>query len=494
MNVTLTLARPYPRQREILDDPCPKKLWRAGRRTGKSVMGEVAAIRGHGPQLANGQRMHRGMLDGGNIAWLTKTYKQSKVVWRRLLKRFRPLEGVLVRIDREDKRIEVIGNGGALTVWSGHTRDAIDNLRGDAYDGVLLDEAAYIDAEYAITEVAEPALLDNGGWMIVFSSPNAGWDGNEQRVTPSYFNRLCQAVMDGDKPAWRQWHNATADNPKLDPARVAALRAEYPEDSPTVQQEMDALLLAGGLLALRIDRERVVVPAREVPAHWTWFGAVDWGYSHPWSFGLFAMNESGVVTLVESATGRKQEPDKIFASVKAVLASRGITFAKLTYTVAGGDVFDEHGKSRGLSGQTIEQQWGVLGWSVLRSTASGSGQRVLSLNNLRSYLAEDRFRVFDTPENRRTLAVLESRISDPLNPEDVLKVDADQNGIGGDDPYDMVRYGLYSRPIMPKAPKEKRRDVNTAEPLQEMARKYGKLAIKGRNGAVRVPRTLEVLT
>jgi len=31
---------------------------------------------------------------------------------------------------------------------------------------------------------------------------------------------------------------------------------------------------------------------------------------------------------------------------------------------------------------------------------------------------------------------------DPRRPEDVLKVDCDEEGNGGDDPYDTARYGL----------------------------------------------------
>jgi hypothetical protein len=35
---------------------------------------------------------------------------------------------------------------------------------------------------------------------------------------------------------------------------------------------------------------------------------------------------------------------------------------------------------------------------------------------------------------------------DDSKPEDVLKVDADENGKGGDDEYDETRYALMSRP------------------------------------------------
>lgn len=439
---TLRLPRPLAHQVPVLDDPSPRKLWRAGRRTGKSVGGRIAAIRGHGPRV-NGKRLLPGMLDGANVAWLTKTYKQSKVVWRKLLKAFRPLEGIAVKIDREDHRIEAIDGRGAITVWSGHTRDAIDNLRGDAYDGVLLDEAAYIDLEYALNDVVEPALLDHGGWVFVFSSPNAAWDGNENRVAPSYFNRLCGAVLAGVERLWRQWHNRTEDNPRLDRVALAKLRERLGPESPTAQQELDASLIAGGLLALRIDRPRVEVAPFRVPAHWPLFGAFDWGYSHPWSFGLFATSEDGVVHLVDAIGGRLQVPKAIAMDVGALLERHGRTFDDLTYTAAGHDCWHES-KAKGTRVAPIaEQVYASHQWALTKASIG----RVEGLNNLRAYLADGKFKVHTRPGPLAALLCLETRISDPKRPEDVLKQDADHDGKGGDDDYDMVRYGLASRPL-----------------------------------------------
>ena len=441
--VALRLPRPLEHQLPILNDPCTRKLWRAGRRTGKSVAGRIAAIRGHGPKGPDGKRLLPGMLDGANIAWLTKTYKQSKVVWRKLLKAFRPLEGIAVKIDREDRRIETLGGIGAITVWSGHTRDAIDNLRGDAYDGILLDEAAYMDLEYALNDVAEPAMLDHGGWVFVFSSPNAAWDGNEQRVAPSYFNRLCAAILAGKEALWKHWHNRTEDNPKLDKEALQRLRDRLGPDSPTAQQELDGSLIAGGLLALRIDRDTVRIPKRAIPRHWTFFGAFDWGYNHPYSFGLFACNEDGAVLLVDSVSDRLKVPSVIATQVSALLERYGLTFASLSYTVAGHDCWHDI-KARGENAPTIaEQVYLSHGWALMKASIS----RVTGLNNVRAYLAGNRFRVFDTPSNNNVLLCLEGRITDPKHPEDVLKQDANQDGQGGDDDYDMVRYGLASRPI-----------------------------------------------
>lgn len=454
--VALHLPRPLPHQAPILNDPSPRKLWRAGRRTGKSVAGRIAAIRGHGPKRPDGKRTLPGMLDGANVAWLTKTYKQSKVVWRKLLKAFRPLEGIAVKIDREDRRIETIDGQGAITVWSGHTRDAIDNLRGDAYNGVLLDEAAYVDLEYALNDVVEPALLDHGGWVFVFSSPNAAWDGNEQRVAPSYFNRLCGEILAGVEKLWKHWHNRTEDNPRLDREALAKLRERLGPNSPTAQQELDASLIAGGLLALTIDRARVLVEPQPIPAHWPIFLAFDWGYNHPYSVGLYAVSEDGHIQRVDGVSDRQQVPTEIATAVSAMLERHGRSFADVSYTVAGHDCWHDH-KARGERTPTIAEQMAKRGWYLTKASIS----RVTGLNNMRAYLAADRFTMQDRPNNRDAVLCLETRISDPKHPEDVLKQDADQDGKGGDDFYDEVRYGLASRPmhaILPVAPLEKQED------------------------------------
>ena len=468
--VRLQLPRPLPHQKPILDDPCDRKVWRAGRRTGKSVAGRIAGIRGHGPKGEDGRRALRGMLDGANIAWVTKTYKQSKVVWRKLLKAFRLVEGHAVTIDREDRRIEMIGGPGALTVWSGHTRDAIDNLRGDQYDGVLLDEAAYIDAEYAIDEVIEPALLDHGGWVFVFSSPNAGWDKNDQRVTPSYFNRLCQAILNGTEKLWSHFHNRTEDNPRVDAAKLRELRERLGPESPTAQQELDALLVAGGLLAFRLERAAVEVDPFVVPEHWQWFAAFDWGYNHPWVFDLGVTDEDGTVYLVDRATGRQQVPSEITERVRGTLRRYGLTFKGLRYTAAGHDCWQDH-KARGERTPTIAEQCARLGWVLTKANIA----RVSGANNIREYLSAGRFRVFRREGPLAALAVLESRINDPDNPEDVLKTDADHDGRGGDDDYDATRYLLASRPIRARAtPPAGRRSPDQAGPLVEVVKRQTK--------------------
>jgi hypothetical protein len=90
--------------------------------------------------------------------------------------------------------------------------------------------------------------------------------------------------------------------------------------------------------------------------------------------------------------------------------------------------------------------------------------RIMGLRNFREFLAwkgvgpngeddDPRFVWIDTPGNRRAVAAIQAIVTNPDNPEDALKVDADsQTGAGGDDDYDQVRYALASRPLAPRSP------------------------------------------
>jgi hypothetical protein len=65
-----------------------------------------------------------------------------------------------------------------------------------------------------------------------------------------------------------------------------------------------------------------------------------------------------------------------------------------------------------------------------------------------------RFRIMDTPGNRRVFDQIQAMVTDPDHLEDVLKVDADEYGDGGDDAYDCCRMGLAARPLRGREPPE----------------------------------------
>lgn len=460
----LQLPTPLPQQEPILDSPASRKVVRAGRRFSKSRTAMIAGFAGHGPGAPE-DPMFPGVLQGWDVVWVAKDYPQlSTVMWREeFVPRLKHLP--FVHMNANEHYVALDGLG---TLYL-RPETAIGGIRGigKRLKGVILDEAAWYDLEAALKDVILPALLDNQGWLLLMSTTNAGHDGNAAIRLPSYFNLICEQIAKGERgPEWVEFTGTAFDNPRLSRSAIEELIGEYDEGSVALDQEVYAKLLppGGGQLALSIP-DAVLVQPTPVPRHHRHFAAVDWGYSHPWSFGLFSVNDSGHVRLRDSASNRKQEPPDIATEVKTLLARYGLTFADLDYTIAGGDVFADMGKARGLSGPTISEQWHKAGWNVLESSAAGAGRRVPSLNNMRLYLREAQLSMCDTPSNRRVLACLRTRIVDPKDPEDVLKQDADAKGNGGDDDYDMVRYGLYSRPIIPGLLKAKTDRIENAAPL-----------------------------
>jgi phage terminase large subunit len=233
---------------------------------------------------------------------------------------------------------------------------------------------------------------------------------------------------------------------KRDPAYAPKLdRLEEPWRSWL--RDGDFAAGAGSALPELARRVHLIEPFK-IPAHWSRFGAFDWGYDHPWSFGEYAVNEDGWVFKLDTITGRRQLPDQIAARIM-----NRVDVAPLRYVAAGHDALHHH-KARGENTPSIAEQMGPIGKKMILANVD----RIAGLNNMRAYtswkhrgpaggVGEPRFYLFDTPGNRKCFDQLENMVTDPDDPEDVLKVDADDYGEGGDDHYDETRYGLASRPI-----------------------------------------------
>lgn len=418
-----------------------------GRRGTKSRFALIAGVAGHGPGR-DGARQFPGIMEGGDVVWVAQDYPNlTTVMWR---EEFVPRFGHLpwVTLNAQDHFVSVRGRG---TLYL-RSAEAISGIRGigKKLRGVIVDEAAHLDLERGLLDVILPACLDNDAWLILMSTTNAGADGNVAHRVPSYFNLICEEIRAGERSEeWEEFTGTAYDNPSLTASGIDELVAEYPEGSPALRQEVFAELLRAGIgLALpQIDEEHHLIPRQPIPMHWTRFGAFDWGYNHPYCFGDFACDEDGNVLLVDTLWGREEFPDQIAQKI-----AKTFRMKQFRYIVAGHDCWNEV-KARGENTPTIFETMHQNGVTMMKANIS----RVTGLSNLAVYTqwqATDthkertpRFRMLDTEGNRRVLKQLQMMQRDPKDPEDALKVDADAAGKGGDDGYDMVRYGLASRPL-----------------------------------------------
>lgn len=91
--IVLDVPNPLPFQSKALDDPHRFKVWRWGRRTGKTLDMMVAAIDGHGELDTN--NFWPGMFDGGKVFWISRDNPQMEVIWHQELKpRFKGRPGI----------------------------------------------------------------------------------------------------------------------------------------------------------------------------------------------------------------------------------------------------------------------------------------------------------------------------------------------------------------------------------------------------------------
>jgi hypothetical protein len=182
VNLDGLIPQALPHQQAILDADVRFKVVRAGRRYGKSRLSLRGATVGHGPG-----KKFRGIVSGMDVAWVAPDYPQSMIIWN---------EEVRPRFSGHEPYITLNKAEHTVTLWNGGTlwvrsAEAIDGLRGIGarLAGVILEEAAHFDLEYAIRGVIRPALMDNKGWAIFQSTTKGG----------SYFNQICEEILAGER-------------------------------------------------------------------------------------------------------------------------------------------------------------------------------------------------------------------------------------------------------------------------------------------------------
>lgn len=172
----------------------------AHRRMGKTVSAIVHLI---DAALNNEQKDPR-------YAYIAPTYAQAKrVAFDYLCEYTRPLGAKIniaeLRVDFMGKRISLYGS------------DNGDSLRGQYFDGVVLDEIG--DQNPKIwNEIVRPALADRKGWCLFIGTPK----GN------NHFADFKDRALKGD--GWKFLEFKASDTNVLDPAELADAKAEMGED------------------------------------------------------------------------------------------------------------------------------------------------------------------------------------------------------------------------------------------------------------------------
>lgn len=236
------LPPPGPHMLDKLEHPARNKILRMGRRWRKTTLGLIAGICGHGPD-----RSRLGVVQGANIWFVDKSFKDASSVWAGVKEILLP---DAVEVSELDRRIE-ISTGGAITIKSAVSPDS---LTGDwrGIDGVILNEAAQWKEE--AWELLRPALSDKHAWTIWPSTPRGF----------NYWKRIVDnaAAASEMSSEWAKWHEPSFANPFWDPKEIDKSRADGMSEMK-IQQEYFAefVLWGAGRTYPEFDRDTHIRPS-----------------------------------------------------------------------------------------------------------------------------------------------------------------------------------------------------------------------------------------
>lgn len=207
---------------------------------------------------------------------------------------------------------------------------------------------------------------------------------------------------------------------------------------------------AEGLYFDEWDDELHMCEPFRIPTDWPVWGALDIGRAHPTAWGGLTENDDTIYLFAEHVRAGWPIAQHCKA-IRRQLQIAGVHPSRVKRTVAGHDAFLKRVDGDGVSvaelyERATDRDTGErVGFKLERATVArvAGATRVAELLGNRELGIPPKLKIFRTC--RHTIACMTRMVHDPDDPEDVLKVDADSNGEGGDDPYDMLRYGVMAR-------------------------------------------------
>lgn len=168
---------------------------------------------------------------------------------------------------------------------------------------------------------------------------------------------------------------------------------------------------------------------------WTFYLAMDYGWIHPSTFLLFAQDNKKDLYYIDGCAASRRLPAAHHNKVLEMLARWSLRPQDIRAFVMGTDSWSPNEK-----GVTVAESYRALGWSPTKAKMSrvpGATELLRRLGDAGASI-EPTMWIFSTCHG--LIEQLPTLQHDPLRPEDVLKVNIDEDGHGGDDWYDAARY------------------------------------------------------
>jgi len=346
---------------------------------------------------------------------------------------------------QESKKLLTLPNGSELQFCHCKNEADISLYQGREFHDLAIDEAGQW------TEAMFRTLLGSNRSSNPDIKPRCVLTGNPGGIGHGWLKRIFieKRFNERERPDDYAFIQALVDDNSAlmdnDPDYVRRLESEPNEALRKAYRFGDWDIFAGQFFQ-EISKEVHLIEPFHIPPHWNRFGSYDYGYNHPFSFGWFANDEDGNTYLY-----RRLSKTNMRVDLQAKAINEYEDTALLYPIVAGHDCWTQKSVLRDDAlPPTIAEQFSLHGIHLKKAVID----RIQGAAQVRDYLAwqkrpgnKPRFFIFNIPGCVEVFDCLARMIHDPDRVEDVLKVDATEGDpMSGDDDYDMIRYGLMSRP------------------------------------------------
>lgn len=364
-------------------------------------------------------------LEANHIIPMFKTYPQLRPFWH------------------DTKKTLTLPNGSSLKFNYCKNEADVDNYQGQEFDDLGIEEAGQW------TETMVSRLRGSNRSSKLGIIPRTALTGNPGGIGHGYLKRVFikRSFRDNERPEDYNFIQALADDNQAlidnDPDYVRRLDSEPNLALRRAFRWGDWDIFAGQFFQ-EINHTIHVVDPIEIPAHWNRFGAYDYGFNHPAAFGWFANDGDGNTYLYRELVQNGLRVDQFARELNKFSDTK-----LLNPIVAGHDCWTQKSVLReDKQPPTVAEEFSSHGIQLERAVID----RVQGAAQLRSYLAwqgrpNNKPRLYFFKTCPVTYETVSRMVHDPDRLEDVLKIDATEGDpLSGDDAYDMIRYGLMSRP------------------------------------------------
>ena len=329
--------------------------------------------------------------------------------------------------------ILTFANGSRIIAGHFQNEKDIDAYLGLEYDCIGLEEASQLTSR-KFQDISTCCRSSKPNWRPrIYTTTNPGGVGHAW-----YRKRFVQPMLDRRESETRFIAARVGDNAFNNPEYRRILEGLTGwQKRAWLDGDWD---IAAGQFFTQFRRDVHVVEDFDDARAVEWFCAMDYGHVHYTVCLLGCRDGDGNTYVVDQHAERLWLPQRHAAAIKAMLArhrigDRKLELGDLKRFVAGADVF-----SRQSDGTTIASQYaknGINPRCANMDRVNGWAEIMQGLGDVEGGV---RPTLFIHKRCGRLIETLPALQHDPNRPEDVLKVDADEDGVGGDDTADALRY------------------------------------------------------